>query len=561
MSEPSGAIRLHVVPAHGEPFEQALEGEELVIGRSTAADLVLADRFLSRKHARLFRKDGELWVEDLGSHNGTFVNDRRVEKPTRVKAGDVIKLSGSVVALRDASRQSGRSQQQTDPTPSSELTVFRKASDLLKRESTWEVEAMRSEESLRRYAERLNILNEVHHALSKSISLEELLELILDRAFDHLGPEEGAIFLRRPDGKVMRAATRSLAGGEEYLYSTSLTREVIDKGVAALVLDARTDERFAGAKSIMSLGVRSLVAAPLMDSEGVLGMIALNSKAAVRQFTEEDMELLTSLASVAALRIRNVALAEEAAQRRRLEEELTLARHIQVALLPSDLPQVEGYEIHGGNIPSRGVSGDYYEVFTRTEGSELVVMVADVSGKGLGASLLTAAVEALSAAPLEDGLPPQEVCIKIARLLHRRTPPEKYATAFLAVLEPASGTLRFTNAGHNPALLLRASGGIERLEATGVPLGLLPGASYEQGETALEPGDLLVAYTDGITEAINPSEEEYGEERLAELCREHIASPLDELSAALETDLRRFADGVPFADDRTAVLIRRQAGS
>jgi serine phosphatase RsbU (regulator of sigma subunit) len=390
------------------------------------------------------------------------------------------------------------------------------------------------------------------------LELDELLEMILLRAFEQLEPEEGVIILRNKDGGYRRAARRTAAGVDtNYVFSETLITEVAEKGMAALVLDVETDSRFGNAQSILSSGIRSLVAAPFLDAEGSQGMIALNSRYHKRQFDEDDMELLVSLASVAALRIRNVALAEEAAERRRLEEELKLARQIQVALLPSQLPDVEGYELWGGNVPSRGVSGDYFKIEERAEGSELVFVIADVSGKGIAASLLTASLEALAAGPIEVGQDPAEICTKVGRRLYQRTPPAKYATMILGILKRDSGELRYTNGGHNPALVIRANGEHEELKPTGMPVGLMPSAEYTQASVELGPGDLLVLYTDGITEAANPEDDEYGIERLAEVCKTHREASLDDLASAIEQNLDEFAQGVPYADDRTFVLTRR----
>jgi sigma-B regulation protein RsbU (phosphoserine phosphatase) len=184
-------------------------------------------------------------------------------------------------------------------------------------------------------------------------------------------------------------------------------------------------------------------------------------------------------------------------------------------------------------------------------------MVADVSGKGMAASLLTASLEAFAAGPIEDGLPPDEICAKLSRLLYRRTPPEKYATAVVAALALDSGVLRYANAGHNPPLVVRASGAVEELAATGVPIALLPAAGYESAEIRLAPGDSLVLYTDGIVEANDPEGEEYGNDRLADLCRRHCQASCADLAAALDADLEAFVRGVPFADDRTLVMARR----
>jgi sigma-B regulation protein RsbU (phosphoserine phosphatase) len=268
------------------------------------------------------------------------------------------------------------------------------------------------------------------------------------------------------------------------------------------------------------------------------------------------MELLAALASVAALRIRNISLAEEAARRRELEKEIALAREIQIALLPESLPEVPGYELFAVNAPSRDVSGDLYEVETRDDG-RLAIVIADVSGKGMAASLLAASLDALLMGPIEVGFAPDVISAKVSRRLFARTPPERYATAFITLFDPATGTLSYTNAGHNTGLLVRAGGSIDRLGANGLPMGLFPAVEYERVEVTLAPGDLLVLYTDGITEAANPAGEEFGLERLEAVVRRHAGDPLVAIAVAIETAIEVFSQGVPPGDDRTLVMLRR----
>ena len=547
-------IRLRVETPGQEPYEHRFEGDSLTIGRERASDLALPDRYLSRQHARLFLRQGKLMVEDLGSRNDTFVNASRIEAPTPVRAGDTIRLSSSTISILED--ESGPAEKAAEVAPLGK-TLFVSSSDLLTQYVGGASDATRDEAGLRRQAERLRILNEVHQAVASSIELRQLLELILDQAFDHLRPEEGAIFLRGNDGEYSRVASRG--GGQadnDYLYSRTLVREVSEKGLGALVLDARTDERFAEAASILDLGVRSLIAAPLSYAEGSLGMIALNSRINVRRFTEGDLQLLSSLASVAALRIWTLRLAEDTAERRRLEGELELARKIQLALLAEELPTVPGYQIQTFNSASRGVSGDFYEVVSRADDAECVLLVCDVSGKGMAASLVAATLEALAAGPIMDGLAPDEICNRLNTLLQQRTPVGSFATAFLAVLEPPAGSLSYASAGHNPALVIRSSGEVESLERTGVPLGLVE-AEYAAKRCRLDPGDTLVVYTDGITEAADPDEEEYGLERLTRLCIEHRAGDVASLISAVDRELSAFIRGAAFADDRTLVVLRR----
>lgn len=545
-----------MVPAQGDPFDRALEEDEIVIGRSSQCQLTIADRFLSRRHARLFRRDGAWWIEDLGSRNGTLVNGRVIEGPELLDQGDEVQISGSLLQIVSEPPLSGVV---TSERGLPGHTVFRPASDLLVSQGSIAPAERSSVDALKRYSDRLQLLNDLHQALSRPLALDELLKMILRRAFDDLRPEEGIILLKDGRGGYREAAHRSVEeNAAPYLISETLVREVAEKGLSALVLDVETDERFGAAESIIGSGIRSLIAAPLQDEEGTLGMIALSSRLHRRQFKDEDLELLTTLGSIAALRIRNVALAEEAAERRRMANELKLARQIQVALLPDRLPTIADWEVFAATVPSRGVSGDFYEVVEREGGC--VLIVTDVSGKGIAASLLTASLEALLIEPIESGHPPEDICARVGRRLYQRTPPNKYATAIVGVLDPTSGTLRYANAGHNQALLVRASGEVELLGPTGTPLGLLPASEYTAAEVQLARGDTLILYTDGITEAANPQEEEYGLERLTELCREHRTSSLDDLAGVIERELDEFVQGVPYADDRTVVMARHSGG-
>ena len=551
-------ISLNVEPPKGQGFDEQLDGGSHVIGRSSRADLVIPDRSLSRQHARL-RLDNDTWlIEDLGSRNGTLVNRQKIVQPTALRPGDVVGLGASVVTVR----RIGDEEAGPAPQPAGgmgDLTMFKPVSQVLEESSAGTPPiGLQDDKRLRGYAERLHTLNEVHEALGRSVALEDLLDLILDRAFDALGPEEGAVFLKNRDGGYDCAASRSNRGSNHRcLYSKNLIREVAEKGLAALVLDAEMDDRFNQAASILNAGVRSLVAAPLLDPNGPLGMMVLGSTFTVRQFNEEDMQLLVSLANVAAMRIQNLRLTEEAAERKRLEAEVRLARDIQMALLPQELPDVANYELHGGNLPSRGVSGDLFKVVEREPGGDCFVFLADVSGKGIAASLLTASLEALIAGQIELGASTDDSCALVSRLLFDRTPPEKYATGFLGVLDPGTGDMRYTNAGHNSGLWIRNDGTTRWLEATGMPLGILPGGDYTADVIRLDRGDVLILYTDGITEAENPDEEEFGEERLKDVCVRHRELPLVELAETLESELEAFAKGVPFADDRTFVMVRR----
>lgn len=552
------SANLYVQPSEGDAFNQPWRGDPLVIGRSSSADLVITDRYLSRRHARIYVKRDTMILEDLASANGTFLNGKRIRHPVPLRFGDVIRVSDSFVTFQKQMTkvvESDRNELYRD-----DKTILKSASDLLKEQLVATDSALKlNDKALQRHVECLHLINEIHQSLSQPMGIQETLELILDRVFSHIQPEQGVVFLRKPDGEFVQIAKRSVSEElPDIPLSTSLVHEVAEKGMAALVLDIATDERFSSAQSFRMAGIRSLMAAPMLDPHGTLGMIVLSYRAFARRFHEDEMQLLVSLASVAAMKVRNVALAEERAERQRLQEELRVARRIQLALLPIQLPELNGYDVHGDTIPSQMVAGDYFRAIERDEGREWVFVVADVSGKGVAASLLTAFIDALLASPVEDGLPPDVICAKASRLMFKRTLPERYASLFMAMLRPDSGELVFTNAGHNPPLLVRKSGAVEHLERTGLPLGLLRHFQYERRASKLEPGDMLVIYTDGLVETTNRSKELYGLSRLEALCLEHREVPLDLMADAIERDLEVFADGEPVHDDRTFLMVRRR---
>lgn len=534
---------------------RAVDGDRLIVGRGTECDVQIPDQRVSRQHFRLERRGEELWVEDLGSRAGTRLNGRPLANgAARLSDRDLIELSEE---SRIVVRRSADGADRVKAGASATGTFFRDAASMLVRRS--DLDSASSAQELRQHAERLHLINEVHQALTESPSRDALLEMILDRVFAALRPEEAAVLLVDRDGQLLETVSRPKGlARDRVFFSRSLLREVTERRQAALVLDASSDERFAAAASILDSGVRSVLAAPLLTPDGAVGMIVLSSRLRVRQFGEDDLALLVPLASAAALHLRNLDLAAEAAERRRLAAELELARRIQLALLPSQLPVLPGYELLAGNVPSRGVSGDLYTVDVHPESGVVTFMVCDVAGKGMAASLLGASLEALSVGPIEVGHPPDGICLRVSRRLFARTPPEKYATGFVAQLDPAAHRLAWCNAGHNSALLVRSGGEVERLAACGAPLGALPTGEYRSPSTTMGPGDLLLVYTDGITEAVDPEEEEFGLDRLSDLAQRHRAAPLAELRRAVEEALDDFVRGVPYADDRTLLFLRRQ---
>lgn len=534
-----------------EPRRFEFDGEVLRIGRSARNDLVIEDPSLSRSHARLEIRGEGFLLEDLGSMNGSFVNGTPVHGPQTLRATDRVQL-GNVLVDLDPGRRSGvliEAKAQDLQTPS---TLVVRASDL--RTSGSGAEVRKATEG--GWGDAIQMVEEITLDLLCERSVEEHLEGLMDRLFTFLKPDRGAILLRDQGGELAPVVYRTAGKESQIRISRTLVEAVVERREALLVNDMALDPKLAAAASIKLSGASTLMAAPLEHEGEVMGMIYLDGRPYRGAFTREELRLVASLAHVAAAKILQSRLIEEVQKKKILERELVLARQIQQRLLPEEAPVVEGFQVLGTNTASRQVSGDLYGYWPRPDG-KLYVTIADVSGKGIGPGLLMASLQATMEVLCRGSLGTREMAEELTQILSRHTTSNRFVTCFLALLDPATGTVQFTNAGHNPALLFRSDGSIESLESHGLPLAMLPGNTYGQDERAMKAGDLLVLYTDGITEATDAAGEELELAGLRALLSPVRNHPLPDLEHRIEEALEAFTGGGPPSDDRTLVLVRR----
>jgi serine phosphatase RsbU (regulator of sigma subunit) len=299
-----------------------------------------------------------------------------------------------------------------------------------------------------------------------------------------------------------------------------------------------------------------MMAVPLQTEDGVIGLVYVDSPHLVRDFGRDDLNLLTVLGNVAANRIEHERLEQVEHAQQLLERDLEQAAEIQSVLLPAGAPDLPGVELAGENSACRGVGGDYYDFLPYPDG-RVALILGDVSGKGIPAALLMASLQAriqtLSAEPFE----PQRILARLNRALAEFSPENRFISLFFCLLDPATGEISYSNAGHNPPVLIRADGSVELLEAGGMVLGIFPEAEYEGRLAHLAPGDLLALYSDGLTEARSPGDEEFGEQRLEELLRGARERPVPEILALIRETVRGWREGAPPEDDETIVLARR----
>ncbi len=542
----------------------------ITLGRSARNDLCIPDPFASRVHAEVRREGEEYLLQDLGSANGTLYNGGAVEGTVPLTPGGRIQIGETEIVFDDGTYHSSMGATMiTDNSSHSlpEATIALPSGDRTTSGLLEAIEGARTkpEESVvarvAREGDLLALISKVGITLLSSSTLEQTLEQIVSLVFEAV-PADRCLLMMRDDAnqdlKVAVARLRDRAGEiGEIRVSRNVMDEVVIRGKSVLTSDAQHDPRFASGTVVLQ-GIRSVLAVPLGVAEKVFGIIYADSPIAEGRFTEDHLKVLTTLASVAAIRVENARLVESRLQQERLERELQLAMEIQQRFQPTAPPVVPGYEFQGISFPCYEIGGDYYDFIARSDG-RMVITLGDVSGKGTAAALLMSSLHAAIHAQTGSHDTLVETISAVNKYLANNIPPNRFVTLFYAELDPESGALSFLNAGHNPPLIVHAAGTVEQLAAGGLPLGIRPNAEYREGRTQLQLGDVLVIYSDGVTEAASPSGEEFGPTRLYEVVQRNVEASAAGIRDRIESALTKFSQGTQAADDITLVIVKRQA--
>ncbi|MCI0491021.1 MAG: SpoIIE family protein phosphatase [Blastocatellia bacterium] len=402
-------------------------------------------------------------------------------------------------------------------------------------------------------------LIEAVRKISTSLDLQEVLDTIFDSLEELIDYSAAVIcIVDSRTGAVYDLKARGyppLAIGEDFLASGSgIIGWVLKHGRGQIVNDVKQDTRYVKARA----ETRSEIAAPIIRADGkVIGAINLESDA-IDTYTNRDLQLLTMFASLAASAIAYSILYKKLVRQRQIESELELARTVVDSLLPRAFPLIKGFDICGTTIPVREVGGDYFD-FLDSVTDRLGVLIADVSGKGLAAALIMVSFRAYIHATVINELAMRVVMARVNRLVHQSTDGERFITTFYGLIDPEHRRLLYINAGHNPPLLLRADGTVQMLEEAGLPLGVFENSHYSESVVEFRTGDILVLYTDGVTEAANAEDESFGLERLEQTVREISHGRAHEICRAVTTAVRdHSADSGGPGDDLTIAVIKVQ---
>lgn len=560
---------LIIKPRDYETSMVKLDKLRMTIGRSSRNDICISDPFASRLHAELRQEGDQTLLVDMGSANGTYLNGQRVTGPLRLKPGNRIRIGETEMEFQGDEAAQGPTVFLSGPDigviPVDAVTTTidsRATSDLISSIRSGSFSGAASAQRAPEPAQRdlLSIVSKVGIALLPRTSLEETLKITIDLVFEAIPVERGFLFIKDGDElrcKIARGTDQSsMSADSQVQISRSITSKVLIEGASVLTSDAMHDPRFQAQKSVVLRQIRSVMAVPLMSGEQIFGLIYVDNPFDDR-FTEQDLNVLNTIASVASIKIEHERLLEEILEKRRMEEELKVASEIQMRLQPVAPPKIAGWDMTGVSFPSREIGGDYYDFILRKRDNRLIIALGDVAGKGTGAALLMSSLHAAVRAQSQTRASIGGVMGEINGYIYENTPSNKFVTLFYGEIDPEAGVLVYSNAGHNHPVLLRRSGEALRLDIGGLPIGILPTASYEEGQVQFEPGDVLVIYSDGISESVNEEGEEFGEERLIEVIRKDIDRSSSSLRDRIDEALSRFVGTGAPVDDMTLMIVKR----
>jgi phosphoserine phosphatase RsbU/P len=525
-----------------------LTGDRLSIGRSSAAELCFPeDAGLSRQHFA-FESEGESWtVRDLGSKNGTFVNNIPLKAKLILSPGDRITAGHLVIVFEPDAADPVKGVVVFEGGDSSSPSTSTVVTSL---EGALSNQTMAIQGGGAKSSAPMQALIRAGQELSENRPLAELFPVILDLAIEAVNAQRGVLLILEGENLAPKAHK-----GDGFRISTGVRDRVLKEKNSILVRDAQMDDAFKGRMSIVEQKVHTMMAVPLQTKERIIGLIYVDSPFVLREFTKDDLSLLTVMANVAAIRIENVRLAEIEQTERIMQRELSQAAEIQGRMLPDKAPDVPGTDLAGFNVPCRTVGGDYYDFFPFPDG-RVALALGDVSGKGMPASLMMMALHARVQVLAEDPGDLAAFMTRLNKATCAKCPSNRFITFFFCVLDTKTGELTFANAGHNPPIVVRASGEAEMLEGGGCVLGILPIAPYSEMRMKLEKGDMLVLYSDGVTEANDVDHNEYDEERFIEVLKRHHTEAASEIVNAVMKSVAEFAAGAPQADDITLVVAK-----
>lgn len=548
------------------PYE--LKSDEFVLGRLPECDIQLQSNMVSRKHARVVRRGREFVLEDLGSGNGSFVNGKRITEPVALRHDDRIKL-GPVLLRFESDEPAARPRGGADSPGATDVQGAFELDDSVEDSSSTIMGSVGATGGFGMLdvqpQAKLKAVLEISRALVGTHEPEKLLPKVLDSLFEIFPhADRGCVLLKDPaTGRMIPRAIKHRRGetDESVKISRTILQQVLEQKQAILSADAASDSRFRASESISALTIRSMMCVPMLSVAGdPMGVINIDTQNPLAQFKAEDLDLMIAVAGQAALSYESARLLASHVEKQKQDAEMGIARTVQHALLPENMPDLDGYEFFASYEAAQAVGGDYYDVMERPDG-RICLAFGDVAGKGVPASLVMSRLSSAVRNIVEYVSDPAEAVMRLNNHMCAKAVEGRFVTFVLVILDPIAHTMSVVNAGHMSPLIRHTDGRVEELDeaSVGVPLGVVEGFPFQAVECTLEPGDCVVIYTDGVSEAMNPKSELYGMERLRDFVAKTGGRPLD-LGPAIREDVKKHANGRAQNDDITLMVFGRLGG-
>jgi sigma-B regulation protein RsbU (phosphoserine phosphatase) len=534
----------------------------VTMGRSASNAIQIIDRKISRHHAEILYLNGDYILRDLGSKNGTHVNEELVTEERVLNNGDKVRVGETVLVFEREPEETAPSDTTTKIVRITTEPFWGQPTDTLDAVATPAAPPEKREIDIKDSHHRLEILYRVTDTIRSIFSLDNLMQKIVEIIYEVLQPDNAFIMLKdeRTGDLVPRVIRRRESEDEAITISKSIVDRCLNEKISVLVSDATSDERFRSSDSVVRHHIRSAICSPLIYKDEILGAIYIDSKSRFVSYGKDELELLTSISSQAAVAIANAKLHARLIEQHKLDRELEIARSIQMNLLPKSYPQIAHYEVAAMSLPAKKVGGDYYDFLDVAE-NKIGFIIADVSGKGVAAAILAATLRASIQINVPAfGAEVARIVSQMNEITCRDSMNNMFATMVYGVFDTTTGTFEYANAGHCRPLIFESGGKIQSLEKGGCFLGLAPNIEYETEKVTLKPGDTMVLYTDGVTDTMNSKGELYGLDRLTECVKKNLGSPALELRDAIYEDVLKHRGGAEQFDDFTLLLIRKLKG-
>ena len=544
------ARQLSIKTSHGGLRTVLLDNTRIVLGRSETCVLSYPnDTMLSRTHLA-FEPGPEEWILcDLGSTNGTQLNNHRVSGRKPLKLGDKI-VAGGLIILYLGTEPSADLKAATIEITSDPILDNKTVAMTLEKVMALAADPSSGQSDLHAQA-RMRALIDAGRELAAHRPLDELFQVIVKLATSAVLAKRGVLMTFQGADLVVSATI-----GEGFRLSSSVVSRVVEKRDSILIADTALDEMFRESRTIVEQRVRSFIAVPLQTESKVIGLIYVDSPDVIRRFSADDLNLLTVMGNIAAVRIEHSRLLDVERAEQLMAKELSQAAEIQNGLFPQSAPELEGLELAGKSVPCRSVGGDYFD-FLPLEDGRVLILVGDVAGKGMPASLLMTSLQARVHSLAIHYQDMAQLNTVLNKGVTEKCPRGKFITFFVALLDPVAGTISYSNAGHNPPMLQKRSGQMITLKQGGPVLGILKSFQYSGETVPWERGDVLLLYSDGVSEAMNIAEDEYGEERLARLLAASSNEPVGQILENIYDSLLTFMGEATAGDDITVVVAKR----